>query len=203
MESDRPAMLDWSVATRPLSGETACGDDAVVALLPDGALVAAVDGLGHGTAAARAAARAVDLLRKHANEPLVSLLKRCHEELRTTRGAAMSVARFCTGDNTMTWAGVGNVEGRLVRQSNAHPSNEALIVLGGAAGVQLQRLRTATLGVQPGDTLVFATDGIDPRFADSLRPNASADKTARTILRAHAKANDDALVVVARYLGAS
>ena len=201
MGSDCGAVLDWSVAARPLAGEAESGDAAVVANLPDGALVAAVDGLGHGTAAARAATVAVELLRKHANAPLVSLIKQCHEALRTTRGVAVSAARFCVRDDTISWVGIGNVEGRLVRWRGAHPSNETLIVFGGAAGVHLQRVHAETHGVQPGDALVFATDGIDACFGDALTTGGSAEEMAREILQRHARPNDDALVVVARYLG--
>jgi negative regulator of sigma-B (phosphoserine phosphatase) len=193
-------VIDWSVATRPLAGETESGDDAVVALLADGALVAAVDGLGHGSAAAEATAKATELIEQHADEPLVSLVERCHQALRTTRGVAMSLARFSAGDDTMTWVGVGNVEGRLVRQHNGH---ETLIARVGAAGYELQPLHARTVGVQTGDTLVFATDGIDSSFADSLGAIDTAEQTAREILRRHAKPSDDALVVVARYLGAT
>ena len=196
-------VIDWSVATRPLPGETESGDDAVVALLPDGALVAAVDGLGHGPAAASATAQATVLLEKHAHEPLVLLVERCHHALRTTRGVAMSVARLCVSDNTMTWVGVGNVEGRLVRRHNGHRPHEALVALGGAAGFRVQPLRARTVGIQPGDALVFATDGIESSFADSLDAIDTAKQTATEILRRHAKPTDDALVVVARYLGAS
>jgi len=201
MASNRGAVLDWSVAAQPLAGEAESGDAAVVASLPDGALVAAVDGLGHGPAAARAAKVATEFLRNHANEPLVSLIKRCHEALRTTRGVALSAARFCVRDDTMSWVGIGNVEGRLVRRRRAHPSNETLIVFRGAAGIHLQRVHAATLGVLPGDALVFATDGIDARFGDALTMGRSAEEMAREILQGHAKPNDDALVVVARYLG--
>jgi negative regulator of sigma-B (phosphoserine phosphatase) len=101
----------------------------------------------------------------------------------------------------MSWVGIGNVEGRLVRLRRAHPSNETLIVFRGAAGIHLQRVRAATLGVRPGDALVFATDGIDARFGDALTIGRSAEEMAREILQGHAKPNDDALVVVARYLG--
>jgi negative regulator of sigma-B (phosphoserine phosphatase) len=203
MENSGGAILDWSVATQPLAGETESGDDAVIALLDDGALVAAVDGLGHGSAAARAATVATELLREHAEEPLASLLARCHEALRPTRGAAMSAARFCVADDTMTWLGVGNVEGRLLRTGTERPSSETLVPVAGAAGVTVRQVRATTVGVDPGDALVLATDGIDPAFADSLRVAASAKEMARAILEGHAKENDDALVVVARYLGAA
>jgi hypothetical protein len=196
-------VIDWSVATRPLAGESESGDDAVVALVPDGALVAAVDGLGHGPAAARATAQATELLERHAHEPLVSLVERCHQALMTTRGVAMSVARFRVSDDTMTWVGVGNVAGRLIRQRNGHHSNEELVALGGAAGFRVQPLRARTVRVQHGDALVFATDGIDSSFADALDAVDTAELTASEILRRYSKPTDDALVIVARYVGAS
>jgi phosphoserine phosphatase RsbX len=194
--------LEWSVAARPLAGETESGDDALVALLPDGALVAAVDGLGHGPAAARATARATEVLESHAHEPPVALVERCHDALKATRGVSLSVARFSVRDDTMTWVGVGNVEGRLVRRRNGQSSQEELIILGGAAGFRVRPLRARTLELEPGDALVFATDGIDPSFADALDTPATAEEMAGDILRRHAKPTDDALVVVARYLGA-
>ena len=86
----------------------------MVALLPEGALVAAVDGLGHGGEAARAARRAGDLVRERPSRDLVVLAERCHKALRDTRGAALSLAFVCPGDGTMTWLGVGNVEGRVL-----------------------------------------------------------------------------------------
>jgi hypothetical protein len=102
----------------------------------------------------------------------------------------------------MTWVGVGNVEGRLVHPSGFETvSSDSLIASGGTAGDRLPALRTTTLRVRRGDTLVFATDGIDSSFADSLRTAGTTDEIAASILREYAKDSDDALVVVARYLG--
>jgi hypothetical protein len=200
--SERSSLLECSVASRPRPGEEASGDEAVVAWLPDGALVAAVDGLGHGSAAAEAAGSAADALRRYAAEPLAALIQRCHAALRTTRGVAMSVARFGFEDETLTWAGVGNVEGRLLRPNPGRAVTEALIAARGAVGVQqLPRLRTARLHLERGAMLLFATDGVDPAFADTVPAVGDADEIAKRILREHAKASDDALVVVARYRG--
>ena len=55
------------------------GDLAVVTLLPDGVLVAAVDGLGHGGEAARAARTAGEVVREQPQPDLVSLVERCHD----------------------------------------------------------------------------------------------------------------------------
>ena len=119
MEAEKP-LLEWSVATRTMSGEIECGDAHLVVELPGGALVAVVDGLGHGREAAVAAREAVATLTQHADEPVVPLLQRCHGQLRATRGVVMTLASFRAADATMTWLGVGNVEGFLLR-ANAAP----------------------------------------------------------------------------------
>lgn len=199
---DTSSPLEWGVASRARVGEAMSGDEAVLVWLPDGALVAAVDGLGHGSAAAGAAAAAVELVRQYAAEPLISLIRRCHAALRTTRGAAMSVAKFAFGDDTLTWIGVGNVEGRLVRPSDGALRSEPLISTRGAVGVQLvPQLHPTTVSIEQGAMLLFATDGIAPAFADSPPQLGNAEEIAQRILRDHARATDDALVVVARYRG--
>jgi len=53
---------------------------------------------------------AAKILQAHAAERPISLLQRCHEGLRGTRGAALSVASIQTSSGFMTWSGVGNVE---------------------------------------------------------------------------------------------
>src|SRR3989442_542063 len=49
--------------------------------------------------------------------------------------------------------------------------------------------------------LIFATDGIREGFADGLSPEAAPQHLADQILARHGKGTDDALVLVARYLG--
>jgi negative regulator of sigma-B (phosphoserine phosphatase) len=68
-------------------------------------------------------------------------------------------------------------------------------------GLQVPSLRTAVLPVAPGDTLVLATDGIRSGFAEKLSPEASPQQLADGILARDVKGTDDALVLVARYLG--
>src|SRR6266478_1807830 len=120
-----PAMLEWGVAKRALPGETVCGDLHLVQPFQDGVLVAAVDGLGHGEEAASAAQIAVETLRANACESVVSLLERCHEVLRATRGATVTLASFNVRDGTMTWVGVGSVEGVLLHaDEHATPALE-------------------------------------------------------------------------------
>ena len=58
---------------------------------------------------------AIATLAAYAHEPIISLIRRCHEALRGTRGVVMSIASLNTHDRTMVWLGVGNVEGVLLR----------------------------------------------------------------------------------------
>ena len=64
--------VEWAVAARCRRGEATSGDLAIVTWLPDGALVAAVDGLGHGSEAARAAEAAGRVVRESPSRDLVS-----------------------------------------------------------------------------------------------------------------------------------
>src|SRR5919201_1803066 len=93
-QSHSPPLIDWGAATLALPGQAESGDRHLVQPFPNGALVAAVDGLGHGPAAAAAAQIAIDILEEHAHEPLIALVRRCHEGLLNTRGVVMSLAAF-------------------------------------------------------------------------------------------------------------
>jgi hypothetical protein len=167
-------------------------------------LVAALDGLGHGGDAAAAAKTAGAILTAHPEEPVISLLLRCHEALRTTRGVVMSMASFDASHGLMTWLGVGNVQAMLLRRGSKPAwSEESLLLRGGVVGAQLPpSLRAEVLCVSPGDTLVFATDGISTDFRRELVWSFPPQNAAERILARHGKTTDDALVLVARYLPA-
>ena len=200
---DACGVVEWAVAAAPLEGETVSGDAYVVAPFPDGVLVAVVDGLGPGPEAAVAARAATEVMAKYpADEPL-ALIRRCHDALRTTRGAVMSVASLDTRSSRMTWAGVGNVEGMLLRASTmAFPAREALMVRGGVVGKDnLPPLRSAAVVMHHGDALVMATDGVRSGFGDRVKASDDPDQTAQALLRDYTRGNDDACALVARYRG--
>jgi phosphoserine phosphatase RsbX len=192
--------LEWGTAAAPIPGEQALGDRAVVAFAGDRVLAAVIDGLGHGPAAAAAAQAAAAVLERSAAQDPVATVQDCHRALRDTRGAALSLASIDVAEQTMTWLGVGNVEGRLWRGAAA---TESLPVHGGIVGHELPRLSARTTPIGRGDVLIFATDGIQRDFADHLVPSGSCPEIAQRILDGHALGSDDALVLVARYLAAS
>ena len=202
METLNKLIIEWGNASLTLAGEVESGDKHVVKVFPHGALLAVMDGLGHGKEAAAAANLAARILQTADKESLISLLKRCHECLRSTRGVVISLAAFNAVEETMTWVGVGNVEGVLLRADRAvRPSHESLLLRGGMVGRRLPLVQAAIVPVMRGDTLIFATDGVRTEFAQHLLLDGGPQQIADRILAQYAKGTDDALVLVARYVG--
>jgi anti-sigma regulatory factor (Ser/Thr protein kinase) len=193
-------VLAWATAGAALAGNSSSGDRAVVVPFPDGALVALIDGLGHGKEACDAALAAERVLIEFPYEPITDLVQRCHEKLRQTRGVVITLASFDASRGAMTWLGVGNVEALLVRAQPATAS-EAVAMRGGTVGYMLPPLFPRTLIVQPGDTLVLATDGIRHGFKAEIIPSRTPQEIADGVMAHWAKSSDDACVLVARYVG--
>lgn len=195
-------LLSWGVATRNLPGESVSGDLHVVCPTDTGVLVGVVDALGHGAEAEAAATAAVAVLTRHAHEPLLALLQRAHQAMLGTRGVVMSLAAFSRIDRTMTWLGVGDVEGRIVfADPNVIPSRTTLITRGGIVGAHVPAARPWVIPISPGDLLIFNTDGIRSGYVTDVAPTGPVQQIADQILARFGKMTDDALVLVARYLG--
>jgi serine/threonine protein phosphatase PrpC len=196
---EKPA-IDWGAAALTLPGQTQSGDLYLVRYFPKGALVAVVDGLGHGEEAAAAAHIALQTLESGAEDSVISIIRRCHERLRSTRGVVMSMASFNAVDSTITWLGVGNVAGVILHRDAMLPGRESLLLRGGVVGDQLPRLTASIIPVKRNDVLIFATDGIQSAFPEVLNLYDSPQQIADNILERYARRTDDALVLVARFM---
>lgn len=194
--------VEYAVAKFVLPGQSESGDRHLVCCNQGGILIAAIDGIGHGEEAANAAKLAVSILETGADEPVISLVERCNEGLRSTRGVVVSLASIDQGHGMMTWLGVGNVQGVLIRAGAKNGSGqEVLLLRGGVVGSQLPALQAAVLPIRKGDTLVFVTDGIRGEFVEGLSALESPQRAADRILKQHGRGNDDALVLVVRIIG--
>lgn len=195
--------VEWASAFLTVPGQVVCGDKHLIADVPEGTLVAVVDGIGHGEDAAEVADQALAIVNQYKSETLPELARRCDEALRGTRGVAMVLAAFNAEDRSVTWLGIGNVAGRIQRRapSPQHP-HETLLQRPGLVGDQrLPRLQTASVRINRGDVLVLATDGVDPGFVESIDTGDHVEQIAETVLASHSTQSDDALVFVIRYLG--
>lgn len=194
--------ITWGVAEAPMVAGTASGDLHVVRQLPEGGVLAAViDGVGHGNEAAYAARAACRTLNSSSLEDAVSLVGRCHEALKQTRGVVMTLL-VLSQSGAMTWMGVGNIEGVLFRSDASGRTHASHVLLrGGVVGDRMPPLRAESVTLQPHDTVILATDGIRPEFSDDLVPGEEPQAIADRILSRFRKGTDDALVLVVRWLG--
>jgi negative regulator of sigma-B (phosphoserine phosphatase) len=193
-------MAEYGVAKFVLPGESESGDQHLVCCHQNGVLIAAVDGIGHGAEAANAANAAIAVLRTGVGEPIISLVTACHEKLRATRGVVLSLASIDIKHGLMTWLGVGNVQGVLVR-ADKKATPETLLLRGGVVGDHLPQLQAAVLPVTQGDLLVFATDGVRTDFVRTLSAMENPQRAAERMMKAFGSQSDDALVLALRITG--
>jgi hypothetical protein len=183
-------------------GEEVSGDCACIGRTEAGVLVGVVDGLGHGADAGDAAHRAREVLEDPDTGVRVGdALRSCHAALRGTRGAVIALAAFPAHAANMEWLAVGNIEGVLVRGRSGLPGREMIVQRPGIVGHHMPALRSSTLPVRAGDTLVFATDGVRREVAQAVsrRGTARLPGGVAELLEEFATGNDDALLLTARY----
>jgi len=199
------AIIESAAAFYTLPGQDECGDRQAVVSKGHSAVAAVIDGIGHGAEAAEAAERAVAMVRGGLDGgDLIEMLKRCHTSLTGSRGAVMNLASFDQKQGTLTWLGIGNVEGRLLLRNKDKDSGyvrQHLLLRPGVVGQRLPSLQVAVNRVQPGDLVIFATDGVAPDFADHIKIDSPVSEIANGIISRYCKKTDDALALVIRYLG--
>jgi serine/threonine protein phosphatase PrpC len=197
-----PSLIEIGQAQAPRAGENESGDRCVYWQAEQRALVAVIDGVGHGREAAEAAAVAAEVLERNRDKPLDWLLELCHEKLVATRGAAITLTLFDGRDGTLRWVGAGNVAAMLLHtEPSGTTRKRELLVRGGVAGVNLPSTEVSSTELARGDLVVLATDGLRPAFMDRVDRFARPQPLAERLLAEYGTKRDDALVVVARLVG--
>jgi negative regulator of sigma-B (phosphoserine phosphatase) len=191
--------IDIGVSRWSLTDPRECGDSHLVAVRRSAVLVAVLDGLGHGHDAATATRAAIEVLESHPDEDVQEQILHCHTAARGTRGLVMGVARIDWERHTVTWAGVGNVQGVLMRNGTGSGTRDSLVAGSGVVGDQLPTVSPTTLPFDEGDVLVMWTDGLDAGLADSNVAAAPAQQLTERLLERFATGRDDALVLAARF----
>src|SRR5947199_10757210 len=102
METVRTGPIEWAVAEHMQPGQTESGDHSLAMAIPGGALVGVVDGLGHGAEAADAPRTAGGSIERHAQDPIIPLIRDCHRTQFGSRGAVITVAPLNPADETTT-----------------------------------------------------------------------------------------------------
>jgi hypothetical protein len=157
--------------------------------------VLVVDGLGHGTDAAKTANEAVQAFQKHCNLDPVELMRRIHESMRHTRGAAAAVAKIRHDEQKVRFVGVGNISAACHHQGESR----SMVSQNGTVGMEARKIQEFVYDLPRGALLIFHSDGIATRWRLSDAPGlAFRDPSliAGVIYRDFQRGSDDATVLV-------
>jgi len=191
-------LLDIGIAEMPSPGEAYSGDRCFVQQTGGHALLGVIDGLGHGEEAAAAADTARAALAGPMPRSLAALLRNCHDQLRETRGVALTLMSFDAAASRLEWIGVGNVVAVLLHpEASGRLGSKELYVHSGVAGKQLPAVIASSARLMRGDMVVAATDGVHYSFIEGIRRIEPPQQLAERLLRQYGTGRDDALVVVA------
>jgi hypothetical protein len=192
-------LVEYAVASVP-SADVETADRYLVKPTHRGVLAAVVEGSGHSAEAAKAALLVTTALEAHLDEGVIPLIRRCHEELQGTRGAAMSLVSVDGFENTVTWIGVGNIEGVLL-QDHGRGNTPMIPLLPGVVGFRLPALQASVTPIVPGNLLILTTDGIRSDYAKAFSADDPPGKIAGYISSNFQKGHADGMVLTVRYLG--
>ncbi|MDX1901344.1 MAG: SpoIIE family protein phosphatase [Gammaproteobacteria bacterium] len=196
-----PIQISYGISATPKQGDTQNGDQYLIKKQQDSILIATIDGLGHGQYAFESAKRAVDFIDTYPDgAPLDDLIRLCHDELKNTHGVVLMLAQI-EKNHRVTWAGVGNIIGMVYKKkSHEYLRNEIFLTQAGIVGSNLPALKISYTTANPGDLLIFATDGIDQDFlTDEFNIKDLPQKISDQIFKKYRNPNDDALVLVCHW----
>jgi hypothetical protein len=176
--------------SRPFKGLNICGDSFVLEQANGSFLAAVIDGLGHGYESWVAAEKAAEVIRANTDLSVNEIVLRCHQELRTTRGAAVGVLKV-EESGTGQFCGVGNIE---VQALNGQPPS--VFCLAGIVGHNLRTSKVMPFQMKPGDIYCLMSDGVSTRGnLKSCLPGPPGG-VARRIVEQWGRAHDDATAVI-------
>jgi anti-sigma regulatory factor (Ser/Thr protein kinase) len=177
-----------------VEGETECGDAWRLAQRDRETALVVIDGLGHGSQAAAASARAADVFGQAPFDAPRLLIERMHQALNGTRGAAAACA-LVNERQALVYAGIGNIYGHLL---NAGKSR-GLVSHSGTLGFQAQRVQQFDYSSEGSIMLIMHSDGLSGRWDLDDHPGLRQRHPAviaAVLYREHGRVRDDATVVV-------
>ena len=214
----RPGMFTFGALSLPIASEESNGDAWAVAFDRAGVALLSIDGLGHGDLAAAAARAALDCMAEAPFRTPSAQLDACHGALRATRGAAMAAVQLSyagaggrpdpDGVASLRFAGIGNIAGCLMGgamdSTMASGKRRQMVSHNGIVGHNMRKVQEFDHPCAPGSLFIMHSDGVSTQWDLDAQPGLAACHPlviAAVLLRDHARARDDASVMVLRFGG--
>jgi anti-sigma regulatory factor (Ser/Thr protein kinase) len=188
----------WGAVSIAKPGEEVCGDSWTVIDAGDTSTLLVADGLGHGQDAAEASVEAVRLIHRFSGHQVPTVLDYVHGGLRSTRGAAVSIARFDPATGKVIFAGIGNVAGALASAGGL----KRMVSMPGTAGHIARKIQSFEYPFASG-LIILHSDGLSTTWTLGRYPNLEGSHPtliAAVLYRDFGRHHDDATVLVGKWI---
>lgn len=179
-------------------GQDVCGDAWGIEQTPEVSTLLVADGLGHGYDAGIASSEAVRTLHRHPARTPAELIELSHKALRSSRGAAVAVARIDLARGTVKFSGLGNVAAQIYSGAS---SVQHLVSVNGTAGHTAPQFREFSYPWPKNGMLIMHSDGLSTRTGLEAQARLALHEPsliAGVLYRDYNRGQDDATVVVAK-----
>jgi anti-sigma regulatory factor (Ser/Thr protein kinase) len=184
--------------SQPFPGEQECGDGWTLTSQRARHRLLVVDGLGHGSRAARAAQTATQLFDAAADLALSTeqLAHDLHNGLRSTRGAALLIVEIDLVSRQTRFCGIGNVAASILERPG---QSRGLVSHSGIAGHEARRVQELMVPLPSRAVLVAHSDGLASQWRVEQYPGLQQrhpSLIAGILFRDFRRKTDDSTVVV-------
>ncbi|MBD2164247.1 SpoIIE family protein phosphatase [Calothrix membranacea FACHB-236] len=191
--------LEIGAICLPKRGEDISGDTWACQVNDCRSLLLVADGLGHGPAAATAAATAVRIFQEHHRAP-GAIVQAAHAALRSTRGAALAIAEIDFEQQSVRFAGIGNIAASIFSLTKRHH----LLSHNGTVGHEIRKIQEFSYPWYANGLLIMHSDGLDSKWQLDRYPGLSQKHPsliAGVLYRDFNRDRDDVTVLVAKGMG--
>ncbi|WOD41914.1 ATP-binding SpoIIE family protein phosphatase [Nodosilinea sp. E11] len=196
-----PKIIEIGVVALPKLGEEVSGDAWAWQGDAHRSLFLVVDGLGHGPAAASAASAAIRVFHDHHHQSPQGIVEAAHAALRSTRGAALAIAEINVEQQTVCFAGIGNISASISSATEHHN----LVSYNGTVGHEVRKIKEFTYPWYANGLLTMHSDGISTQWKLDRYPGLNQKHPsliAGVLHRDFHRERDDVTMLVAKGTGA-
>lgn len=191
--------LEIGVICLPKRGEDVSGDTWACEVASRRSLLLVVDGLGHGPAAASAAVLAVRIFQDDHSSP-GAYVEAAHAALRSTRGAVLGIAEIDFEQESVRFAGIGNIAATIFSFTEHHN----LLSHNGTVGHEIGKIQEFSYPWYANGLLIMHSDGLSAKWRLDRYPGLSQKHPsliAGVLYRDFNRERDDVTVLVAKGTG--
>ncbi|MEH2287822.1 ATP-binding SpoIIE family protein phosphatase [Nostoc sp.] len=193
-------ILEIGAICLPKRGEEVSGDAWACEVDDCRSLLLVADGLGHGPAAASASEAAVRMFQENYQRSPGAIVEAAHAALRSTRGAALAIAEIDFEQQSLCFAGIGNIAASIFSFTEHHN----LLSHTGTVGHEILKIQEFSYSWYANGLLIMHSDGLGVKWQLDRYPGLMQKHPsliAGVLYRDFNRERDDVTVLVAKGMG--